>query len=256
MNRHTLKVNTAAAWRLNGRVWEAPAILIREGVHCGSAGCLLWPGETIEGMAPAWEGAPITLNHPMWNNQPVSCRAVPDAVMGSVIAPRYDPAKKALMATLQVRDGDRRLGRIQQVREVSIGVFSNDVVESGRHNGKAYEARVMGATPDHLALLEDETGACCWEDGCGIRLHREAFEVLQQTALAVYLGGNKMSKESGTLLPGDMRQEEEININAIEKDWAGRMMPIEVVALVSGQGNKEKTRDHRRGGTLLPPGVE
>lgn len=53
--------------------------------------------------------------------------------------------------------------------EVSTGYDIQEAVpETGRHNGREYDATQRGHRFDHLALLPEEQGDCSIEDGCGL----------------------------------------------------------------------------------------
>jgi hypothetical protein len=163
----------------NGREYVvAPAVMIVEGVHHGSAGPLYYPDEMIRRMALRWEGVPVTVRHP----QAGSGSAEDDGVLaaqgvGFVRSARYDPAVRGLRADIWI-DVERaselmpealdRLATGEPV-EVSTGaIFPTDGVP-GSWNEEGYEGTVIDCTPDHLAILPDQVGACSWEDGCGVR---------------------------------------------------------------------------------------
>ena len=57
--------------------------------------------------------------------------------------------------------------------DVSTGLFSSVVEKKGSSNGREYTEVIVGVIPNHLALLPNDTGACGWSDGCGIRTHKE-----------------------------------------------------------------------------------
>lgn len=185
MNRECLKVYTASAWQLNGQYWTAPVTMVVEGVMCGSHGCQFWPGDVIRAMAGAWHDIPVSVDHPQINGVAVSINHSPEVfaahAVGYVRNPRYDPGTRALKAVIKVPQGIRGLEQIMTMREVSIGVFTNQVREEGQFNGKRYIGRTTKADPDHLALLAGP-GACDWTAGCGVRTHRSELDELKEIA--------------------------------------------------------------------------
>jgi hypothetical protein len=52
--------------------------------------------------------------------------------------------------------------------EVSTGLFSDCISNSGTWNGEDYVAEVVNIVPDHLAILPDLKGACSIRDGAGL----------------------------------------------------------------------------------------
>ena len=57
--------------------------------------------------------------------------------------------------------------------EVSTGYFAIDVPNEGTFDNKTHKNQHKDIKPDHLALLPNDTGACSFEDGCGIRANQE-----------------------------------------------------------------------------------
>ncbi|MGB1253309.1 MAG: hypothetical protein ACPG8W_22040 [Candidatus Promineifilaceae bacterium] len=52
--------------------------------------------------------------------------------------------------------------------EISTGMYSQLVANSGVHNGEPYSHVAVAFEADHIAVLPDEIGACSANDGCGI----------------------------------------------------------------------------------------
>jgi len=67
-----MTINLVNPWSIqNGRA-VCPAVLIVEGVYCGSRDCIFWPSSVLQKAAKSWQGIPVTLGHPTVNGQPVS----------------------------------------------------------------------------------------------------------------------------------------------------------------------------------------
>jgi hypothetical protein len=64
--------------------------------------------------------------------------------------------------------------------EVSTGLFSDQDSVPGEWNGEAYDAILRNYRPDHLALLPGGTGACSWEDGCGVRANQKGELIVNE----------------------------------------------------------------------------
>jgi hypothetical protein len=57
--------------------------------------------------------------------------------------------------------------------QVSTGMLAGLDGVAGTWNEEDYVGGVNAIVPDHLALLPGGTGACSWDDGCGVRFHQE-----------------------------------------------------------------------------------
>jgi len=236
--------------------------MIKEGVLCGSHGCQFWPGPVIEAMANKWSDIPVSLNHPKVGGVAVpighSRKVFTDHAIGVVTAPFYDPVTKALKAVIKVPQGVRGISQIMAIREVSVGVFADNVPENGQYNGKRYVGRTIRATPDHLALVSDGPGACAWPD-CGIQAHAhgaldELRAIVGRTVAAMVneaiKGGNIMGNFEGeALYPPEVYEanREADELQAL-KAWEGfpGPLPPEVLALQAKYANK-KRREQEQG---------
>ncbi|OQY11134.1 MAG: hypothetical protein B6I31_05545, partial [Desulfobacteraceae bacterium 4572_19] len=67
--------------------------------------------------------------------------------------------------------------RQREPLDVSVGVFTDEIEQTGEYNGEQYIAIAENHRPDHLALLPGCEGACSWADGCGIRVNKKKKEV-------------------------------------------------------------------------------
>jgi hypothetical protein len=95
---------------------------------------------------------------------------------------------RVLIRINEIGEHDGVLRRyLKQVSQFGVGEVSTgyDIrmaeSESGRHNGKAYDAVQRGIGLDHLALLPDEQGDCSAEDGCGLGRANECEQTLVRT---------------------------------------------------------------------------
>ena len=169
----------------------APVILLVEGVHAGSNGPLYYPSSVLRAYAQAWNGVPLPVHHPEQDGQPVSCNS-PDVIQTRSVGrlwnvkfeespkPRLkgeiwvDVVKCASVApeVLEALKSNRPL-------EVSTGLFSTDEIGAGTWNTEDYHATVKDMRPDHLALLPGVTGACSWQDGCGVRANKAGGDMAE-----------------------------------------------------------------------------
>lgn len=271
MNRRTLTAHAEGAWKLAGGFYQAPATLMVESVACGSAGCLLWTAGTILGMAEKWHNIPLTLDHPQSGGRPVSVNAstaIRNAyTIGQVVDPRYCHSTRGLKATLRIPANHPRRREAMALKEVSIGVFSDEVAASGEFKGKRYAGKVISATPDHCAIVD--RGACDWETGCGVRANSEVDELLAIAANTLTnmvneilgKGENTMANHAGEgLYPPEVYAAQERNELQILKEWENfdGLPPMEITALRlkhagkrQGKGGQQDYGDE----ALYPPEV-
>lgn len=159
----------------------APIVILVEGVHHGSGGPLYYPAEEIAKFAEAWNGRPVPVYHPTTADGLPECCNSPEvlerSVVGQVFGAAWDPAKRRLVGEVWIDIQKANAidpSIVPRIRnhdafEISSGLYSDDDGTPGEWNGEAYEATLMNFRPDHIALLPTGTGACSWEDGCGIR---------------------------------------------------------------------------------------
>lgn len=195
----------------------APVILLVEGVHAGSNGPLYYSSSVLKAYAQAWNGVPLPVHHPEQDGQPVSCNS-PDIVQSRSVGrlwnvrfeetpkPRLkgeiwvDVVKCASIApeVLEALKSNRPL-------EVSTGLFSTDEVGAGTWNTEDYHATVKDMRPDHLALLPGVTGACSWQDGCGVRANMNPNHDPDNGEFSSGAGGGSSKVTSGgdSIIGGD-----------------------------------------------------
>ena len=159
-----------------------PVIMVVEGVHDGSAGPMFYPANELQSSSENWAGVPVTVQHPKDAKGQLTIAAnAPEFIIGHVQESLWDgklraeawiDIEKANLISTDIMTIIRGNGQL----EVSTGLLSEDEVIKGDWKGEAYEAIVRNITPDHLALLPGEKGACSWTDGCGIRINKEGGE--------------------------------------------------------------------------------
>ena len=167
-----------------------PIVALVEGVHKGA----YYPASELGKVPQAWNGVPITINHPR-NDKGVlvSASSTPDIAesvrVGQYFAAAYDAALAKLRGEAWVDIAKTQATapalltalRAGQPVEVSTGLWSDADGVSGMWNDEAYSTTYYNFRPDHLALLPGGTGACSWADGCGVRVNAEGEEESMET---------------------------------------------------------------------------
>ena len=179
-----------------------PVTMMVEGVHSGSHGPLYHPAEVLGEAVDAWNGMPVTIEHPESGGELVSANfpgIIAQYGVGMVQGARMDgTALRAEAWLVESTLKEKSPEAFDSIEigvpiEVSIGVFSDDEEISGEWNNETYNAISRGHVPDHLALLPEGVGACSWSDGCGIRANMKG-------------GKNEMKeKEKSQLLDKEQR---------------------------------------------------
>jgi len=184
---HSLKVNnyTIREETFDGKKYlVVPVVMMREGVHNGSAGPIYHDPIELQRHTAAWNGIPVTIDHPEEDGLNVSANSprVLERSVGRIFNTRYDDGLKA-EAWIDIekitRYSTTALAYIRQGRplDVSVGVFTDEDSTAGQWGSETYESIARNYRPDHLALLPDAVGACSWADGCGIRVNKEGGKV-------------------------------------------------------------------------------
>jgi hypothetical protein len=181
-----ITTNRTAATRqefLNGREHiVVPCVIITNGVHEGSNGPLYYPEEELEKTPAVWNAKPVVVYHPTKNGQGVSA-CDPEIIntrgVGVMMNTRYEKAKgnepgklhsEAWCDVTKLSSVDERVEfaiQLNQMMELSTGLFTDNEQTPGEFNGKRYDAIARNYRPDHLALLPDVKGACSIDDGAG-----------------------------------------------------------------------------------------
>lgn len=188
-----------------------PVVMMVEGVHEGSRGPLFHSAYELGKVVAAWNGIPITIQHPQVGDMFISANTPQeiDKCVGRIYNARMDGIKLKAEAWLDeqklLATSPTALAYIRQQRplEVSVGVFTDEEDETGEWNGETYIAIAHNHRPDHLALLPGGMGACNWEDGCGIRANTNQikikdYEMKQEELLKIY---KDLSKKGFAVVP-------------------------------------------------------
>lgn len=165
-----------------GREWiVVPVVMMKTGVHHGSKGAVMHEIDELGKIVEAWNGIPVTVGHPQDGDRFVTANSPKqlEQSVGRVFNTYVDGDKLKAEVWIDVTKATAvnpnvvHYIREKRTLDVSVGVFTEDLVTSGVHEGEQYEAVARNYRPDHLALLPDEVGACSWQDGCGIRVNNK-----------------------------------------------------------------------------------
>ena len=296
LHTNCLSVYLEHPWQLVGNNYEAPAVLIREGVHHGSHGPIFWAGRILKANAQKWEGAPLVVGHPHVGGEDVGIKhPQAPAPIGKVVRPRYDEAKQGIVAVLRIPKDTPNITAIMKLKEVSVGVFTEEIEDYGHWQGEAYTACSITMEPDHLAILSGP-GACSWADGCGVRVNAQSNQtnkgeqpmvtdkekILVAQAITTLKGEMTMSSSEILLPPGVHEDETETSLQVLERAIgnleADGIVPMELRMAAMNERRRQEQREedqdqerqkergayHGRGERaaagageiLLPPGVK
>lgn len=169
----------------------APLTMIVPGILHGSKGPLLYREKELQQNVAAWNGVPLTVQHPSMNGIPVSAKYkgvweqqgigfVKNAqYRGKLVAEGWFDAKR----TKRISPATYNALVSGQPIELSTGLFTENVpVKNGlTHKGRSYTHIATNFKPDHLAILPDRRGACSIKDGCGVMVNDSKLRKIVDT---------------------------------------------------------------------------
>jgi len=155
--------------------WVVPAIMMTQGVRNGSHGAIYHRADHLAMSVPKWENIPVTIQHPRdGDGNFISANSTGVSAVGHVSGAFMSGDKLRgelwldVQALTALSPTAAELINTRQPLEVSIGVFAD--YEQFVVNQQPVQMSV-NYTPDHLAILIGEVGACSITDGCGIRVN-------------------------------------------------------------------------------------
>jgi len=161
-----------------------PCIMLVEGVHRGvGSGPVYYPPNMLAESAPMWNNVPVTVGHPVnLQGDHVLCNT--DGTIrqqweiGHVANARVEGGKLRADLWINVQRANDKANNLLPFLQnggqlqVSAGMLAGLDGQGGVWNEEEYVGAVSAIVPDHLALLPGGTGACSWDDGCGVRIHQ------------------------------------------------------------------------------------
>lgn len=159
----------------DGKDWlVAQVTKLVPGVHAGSQGPVLYPPELFAS-ADGWEGLPVLVRHPSKDGKSTSVANAPGAVsLQGIGTVRNATAGGKLKGEAWIdeeaarRVEPRILEALYAGRPVGVSTGFSSVQMAEAGPGEAHKYVAQSLTPDHLAVLLDEPGACGVKDGCGL----------------------------------------------------------------------------------------
>lgn len=137
------------------------------------------PEDEIRRSVPAWNGTPVTLNHPRNEAGQVVSANSPEVAektwLGYVFNAEPEGDKLVGESWIDIEnarniggEAEKVLNRLQdnESLEVSTSYFG-DKLPAGNYDGEKRSEVIGNIRPDHLAMLPNKTGKCSIEDGCG-----------------------------------------------------------------------------------------
>ena len=160
---------------------------------------------TDEFIPHAWNGRPVTVNHPQVNGEDVSANSpavLEKFAIGQIFNARVDGKKlrAEIWINLELAEKLNHNELIKALKagnkmEVSTGYFCFAEQTTGKINGNSYVEIHKDIKPDHLALLPNDIGACSIKDGAGTFNKRLSMKVNE--AIKVITNALTKNKEDG-----------------------------------------------------------
>jgi hypothetical protein len=196
--------------RLENGFLIVPVVMMTEGVRNGSGGPVLHLSDNYSQEPEAWDGVPVTVNHPSnSDDQFVSVNSVEEDqwVVGELKDARVEKNKLKANAYISeqraIAINPQLINYLSEARplDVSIGALTKDQPDPGTYDGDEYDTVTMAYWPDHLALLPGGQGACSWDDGCGVRVNKSESEESDMKPFLKVLK-SQIKKNGGNVIDG------------------------------------------------------
>lgn len=204
MTLRTLSANRSGNARtetLMGREYRVlPVRMIRQGVLVANKGPLFYSRSEIARTSQAWNNIPIVVDHPKDGDRFISARS-PDVLnkswIGFVFNARMNSDSLDAEAWIDVERVSEvdpalkdRINRAEPV-EVSTGLGTEEVPQTGTYNSKRYTHRAINLAPDHLAVLPYDEGACSLRDGCGLAVNAKDADLIDWVTRYEFSGSSE-----------------------------------------------------------------
>jgi hypothetical protein len=252
--------------------WVVPVVMMVEGVHSGSRGPMLYTQVQLAATTQDWNGIPVTIGHPK-NQKGLFISAKLPEVFPNIVGRIYNAKMNGdkltaecwidVNALTQVSTEAIEYIKEKKALDVSVGVFSQEEEGEGEWNGEEYRAEAINLTPDHLALLPGEEGACSWDDGCGIRNNsKNKMKVNKKTEERPYPVANFLTTNEDSF--GDISRAIQDLVYGMENDkqyyYLEEVYDDHYVYCVVSRNSKDPRKYYKRGytmnedGTITPDG--
>lgn len=180
-----------------------PVVMLVEGVHHGvGSDPVYYPPSVLEESAPHWNNMPVTIGHPVNElGDHILCNT--DGTIrqqwevGTLHNVHFSDNKLKGEVWLQTSVITERSPQLLSFLDnggnldVSTGLLAASDGVEGNWNEEQYSGTITDIVPDHIALLPNQTGACSWDDGCGIRFNK-AEEIKKR--LIIFSSDNLMKR--------------------------------------------------------------
>lgn len=177
---------------LDGRHYiVVPMVMILEGVHVGSQGPVYYSPEELAKTPKQWNMKPIVVEHPFRGDTATDLEVYKKQAVGMIMNTHYVDGKLKAEAWIDEERAQEKCPElIQHIEhrlpmEVSTGLFSELVMESGTWHGEEYKGKIINIRADHLAILPKKQGACSLSDGAGLLIN-QSYENKDVDSTAVF----------------------------------------------------------------------
>lgn len=176
-----LQVNETGEVRretMNGREYlVAPITLIKAmDLHRGYV-----PKAEVQRAAPAWNGIPVTLNHPRNASGDLISANSPDVAekvwLGHIFNNEMDGEDKTKgeawidIANAREKGGQAEfiIDELEDGKSLSVSsAYRGTQLPPGEYDGRPRDKVMGNLLPDHVAILPTKEGRCAIEDGCAV----------------------------------------------------------------------------------------
>ena len=172
--------------RIGGKTYyHVPGVPVVKSMVLNGA---LLPLEEIRKTLTAWNMKPVVFGHPAKEGSMVSAADDDqlDKHVGFINNAKIENERMRADLNLEKEkidahpDGLRLLDQINNKKPINVSTAYHDTGYSAKGNkdGKVYDRVQTNISPDHLAILLDEQGACNCQDGCGINVNKNQGDMM------------------------------------------------------------------------------
>lgn len=211
---------------LDGRHYiVVPMVMILEGVHVGSQGPVYYSPEELAKTPKQWNMKPIVVEHPFRGDTATDLEVYKKQAVGMIMNTHYVDGKLKAEAWIDEERAQEKCPElIQHIEhrlpmEVSTGLFSELVMESGTWHGEEYKGKIINIRADHLAILPKKQGACSLSDGAGLLINQSYADNGSKTGSVLNIITTVINQTypPGSNVITDYNLDEELGINQDEE---------------------------------------
>ena len=232
---------------LNGRHYiVVPMVMILEGVHVGSQGPVYYSLEELAKTPKQWNMKPIVVEHPFRGDTATDLEVYKKQAVGMIMNTHFVDGKLKAEAWIDEELAQEKCPTLLEhiehrlPMEISTGLFSEMLMESGTWHGEEYKAKIVNIRADHLAILPSKQGACSLSDGAGLLINQSFADKEKSAETKDGEVLNVISTVINQIYPPGVDVVVDYDLDADDKDKDKAEKGSDETAVESEDGGEEK----------------